>query len=417
MSRPTLIRGATLIDGTGASPVPGSAVLIEDERISWVGPAAAVEAPPDRVEIDATGLTIMPGLIDCHDHMVHTGFDLMQRASSPLSLTMMRIADNLRVTLEAGITTVRDAGGLDVGFKMAVEQGLIPGPRLVLGLTILSRTGGIDDPKMRSGTVLDFMGLPGLPSPVRDGPEECRKGVREVIHAGADWVKCASTGGVSSPTLGPTDAALTYEELAVIADEAHMRGKPVFVHAYGGPGLVDAVAAGIDCIEHGAYLCQHPETVDRMATEGFWLVPTFMVIALHAERGTPWGQRKAQDMQADHRRTLEVAMSAGIPIAMGTDAGGYGHGHNAVELQLLVENGMTPMQAIIASTSDAARLLAMDADIGTIETGKFADLLLIDGDPLADIAILDQAEHIHLVMKSGQTYVDRLVSQPLIQSS
>jgi len=410
--RPTLLRGATLIDGSGANPLPDSAVLIEGERITWTGPAAAAVAPPGTVEIDVRGKTVMPGLIDCHDHLVHTGFDVMQRARSPLSLTMMKIADNLRVTLDAGITTVRDAGGLDIGFKMAVEDGIIPGPRLVLGLSILSRTGGIADPRMRSGNVLEFMELPGLPSPVRDGVEECRRGVREVIHAGADWVKCASTGGVSSPTLGPVDAALTYDELKVIADEAHMRDKRVFVHAYGGQGLVDAVAAGIDCVEHGAYLCRHPEALAQMASEGFWLVPTFMVIKLHSERGTPWAQRKATDMLDDHRRTLEQAMLAGIPIAMGTDAGGYGHGHNAVELALLVENGMTPMRAIVASTSDAARLLEMDADIGTVEAGKYADLLAIDGDPLADITMLDRRECIQLVMKGGQTYRNDLSTTP-----
>lgn len=413
----TLLRGATLIDGSGAEPIADSAVLIEGERIQWVGPAAAAVAPPGAVEVDLSGKTLMPGLIDCHDHMAYTGFDVMQRARSPLSLTMMRIADNLKVTLEAGITTVRDAGGLDVGFKMAVEEGVIPGPRLVLGLSILSRSGGIADPRLRSGNVLDFMELPGLPSPVRDGVEECRKGVREVIHAGADWVKCASTGGVSSPTLGPVDAALTYDELKVIADEAHMRDKRVFVHAYGGPGLVDAVAAGIDCIEHGAYLCNHPETLARMASAGFWLVPTFMVIKLHAERGTPWARQKATSMLDDHRRTLEQAMAAGIPIAMGTDAGGYGHGHNAVELALLVENGMTPMQAIVASTSDAARLLEMDADIGTVAPGKYADLLVIDGDPLRDIAILDQQERIQMVMQGGRMHVNRLTTEAILAAA
>lgn len=404
----TVLRGATLIDGSGRAPMPDSAILIEGERIRWAGPAAALDIPPDAAVLDASGTTLMPGLIDCHDHLIHTGFDLMQRAAAPLSLRMLRVAENLRITLEAGVTTLRDAGGLDVGFKLAVEQGVVPGPRLVLGLTILSRTGGIDDPRLRSGEVLDFMGLPGLPSPVRDGVEECRKGVREVIHAGADWVKCASTGGVSSPTLGPLDAALTYDELRVIAEEAHMLNKRVFVHAYGGRGLVDAVAAGIDCVEHGAYLCRHPETLARMAAEGRWLVPTFMVIALHAERGTPWGRRKANAMREDHRRTLEQAMAAGIPIAMGTDAGGYGHGHNAVELRLLVENGMTPMEAIVASTSAAARLLEMDADLGTLAPGKYADLLLIDGDPLCDIAILDQPERIQLVMQGGKIHVDRM---------
>jgi len=145
-----------------------------------------------------------------------------------------------------------------------------------------------------------------------------------------------------------------------------------------------------------------------MADQGFWLVPTFMVIKLHRDQGSPWGRLKAAAMRDDHRRTLEAAMTAGIPIAMGTDAGGYGHGHNAVELQLLVENGMTPMQAIVASTSDAARLLEMESDIGTLAPGRYADLLAVDGDPLADIAILDQPERIQLVMKGGHTYVDRL---------
>jgi imidazolonepropionase-like amidohydrolase len=209
-------------------------------------------------------------------------------------------------------------------------------------------------------------------------------------------------------TLGPQDVALSYDELKVIVEEARARGKRTFVHAYGGPGLVDAVAAGIDCVEHGAYLCRHPETLARMAEAGTWLVPTFMVIALHRERGTPWGRRKAAEMQDDHRRTLEQAMRAGIPIAMGTDAGGYGHGHNAVELQHLVANGMTPMQAIVASTSDAARLLEMERDLGTLEAGKLADLLVVDGDPLRDIAILDRQDKIALVMQGGRVHVDRL---------
>ena len=195
----------------------------------------------------------MPGLIDCHDHEAHTGFDLMERASAPLSLTMMRIANNMKITLEAGITTLRDMGGLDIGFKMAVEQGLIPGPRLLVALTILSRTGGIDDPRLRSGVDLSWRQLPGLPSPVVDGVEECRKRVREVLHAGADVIKCASTGGVSSQTLTATVPTLTLEELTVIVEEAHMVGKRTTVHAYGGPGLENAVRAGIDSVEHGSY--------------------------------------------------------------------------------------------------------------------------------------------------------------------
>ena len=403
----TLIRNGALIDGTGGEPVPNAALLIDGERIVEAGPDAAVAVPPGATVIDAAGRTIMPGLIDCHDHMSYTTFDLNERAAIPLSLHMMQIADNLRVTLEAGVTTLRDAGGLDVGFKMAVESGIIPGPRLMLGLVILSRTGGIDDPRLRSGVDLSWRVLPGLPSAVVDGVEECRKRVREVLHAGADVVKCASTGGVSSRTLTALDQTLNLAELQTIVEEARMLNKKTFVHAYGGPGLENAVLAGIDSIEHGAYLGRLPESIRRMVDGGTYLVPTFMIIALHRERGSALARRKAAEMGDDHRRTLELAMAAGIPIAMGTDAGGYGHGQNAMELRLLVEAGMTPMEAILASTKVASGCLGLEADLGTLEPGKYADLLLVDGDPLRDIGVLERADAISLVMKGGAVAIDR----------
>ncbi len=365
-----LLKGATLIDGSGSAPRSDMALLIEDGRISAVGASAELVAPPDAQVIDATGKVVMPGLIDSHDHEAHTGFDLMERASAPLSLTMMRIANNMKITLEAGITTVRDMGGLDIGFKMAVEQGLIPGPRLLVALTILSRTGGIDDPRLRSGVDLSWRQLPGLPSPVVDGVEECRKRVREVLHAGADVIKCASTGGVSSQTLTATVPTLTLEELTVIVEEAHMVGKRTTVHAYGGPGLENAVKAGIDSVEHGSFLCRLPETIARMADQGTFFVPTFMVLALHRERGSPFTRQKATELIDDHRRSLEMAMQAGIPVAMGTDAGGYGYGHNARELRLLTEAGMTPMQAIVAGHQNRGRMSRAGIRCGNPGTGQ-----------------------------------------------
>lgn len=405
-----LLHNGTLIDGTGAEPVADAAVLIEDERITSAGVAAAVMAdvPPETTWIDLGGRAIVPGLIDCHDHLAHTERDLMAHAASPLSLKMMQIADNLRITLEAGITTMRDAGGLDVGFKMAVEQGLIPGPRLMLGLTIISRTGGIDDPRLRSGIDLDWRFLPGLPSPVADGVEEVRKRVREVLHAGADVVKCASTGGVSSRTLTALDECLTLPELQVIVDEARMLNKKTFVHAYGGPGLENAVIAGIDSIEHGAYLCRSPESIRRMADQGTFLVPTFMVLALHREKGSPWARFKATELREEHRRSLHLAMAAGIPVAMGTDAGFYGHGQNAMELRLMTEEGMSPMEALVASTKTAAECLGLEREIGTVESGKLADILVVDGDPLKQIGLFEQRDSLSMVIKGGTIYVNRL---------
>ncbi|HVB64614.1 MAG TPA: amidohydrolase family protein [Nitrolancea sp.] len=404
---PILLKGGLLIDGTGAAPIADGAVLIDGERVLDVGPARAITPPPGTAVIDVTGKTIMPGLIDAHDHMCHTGFDRAARLASPLSLTMMKVADNLRVTLEAGITTVRDAGGLDLGFKLAVEQGLIPGPRLVLGVSIISRTGGIGDPRLPNGA--DLSGdLPGLPWPVADGVDECRRKVREVVHAGADQVKLASTGGVNSQTLTAIDVAYTYEEVAAIADEARLQGKRSFVHAYGGLGLDYAIRAGIDSIEHGAYLCRTPEWLDQMAERGTYLCPTFMVIELHRTKGSPFARFKAAEMQEDHARTLQMALERGVPIAMGTDAGGYGHGHNAVELQLLVAAGMTSMQAIVASTKTAAECSGLGQDVGTLTPGKYADLLVVDGNPLDDVSILDQQTRLAMVMKGGKAYVDRL---------
>ena len=236
--------------------------------------------------------------------------------------------------------------------------------------------------------------------------------MREILHAGADVIKCASTGGVSSQTLTALVPTLTLEELQVVVDEAHTFGKRTAVHAYGGRGLENAVLAGIDSVEHGAYLCRLPETVKRMAAQNTYLVPTFMVLALHREKGSPFARQKATELVDEHRRSLEMAMEAGIPIAMGTDAGAYGHGHNAVELRLMTEAGMTPMQAIVASTKTAAACLGLESELGTLEPGKFADLLVIDGDPLCDIGILDRKEHIALVMKNGTVCVDRLRHAP-----
>lgn len=402
-----LLKNATLIDGSGADPRPDTALLIEGDRIAAVGADANLAAAPGTRTIDLAGKVVMPGLIDCHDHLAHTGFDLMERAAAPLSLTMMRIANNMKVTLEAGITTVRDLGGLDIGFKMAVEQGLLPGPRLLLALTIISRTGGIDDPRLRSGVDLSWKNLPGLPSAVCDGVEECRKRVREVLHAGADVIKCASTGGVSSQTLTAAVPTLTLDELRVIVSEAHMVGKRTTVHAYGGPGLEHAVMAGIDSVEHGSFLCRLPETIARMADQGTFYVPTFMVLALHRERGSPFARQKASELAEEHRRSFAMAMEAGIPIAMGTDAGAYGYGRNAWELELMTEAGMSPMQAIVASTKSAAECLGVESDLGTLEPGKYADLLVIDGNPLEEIGILQQRERIELVVKGGHIVVDR----------
>jgi imidazolonepropionase-like amidohydrolase len=407
---PTVLRGGTLLDGTGAASRPNPGLLIDGERIAEIGDGRTLVAPPDAVLLDCSGKTIMPGLIDCHDHLVHTNRDLNERSTRPLSLTMMLVAESLRVTVEGGCTTVRDAAGLDLGFKLAVEQGLIVGPRLLLSLSILSRTGGLDDPHTRSGVDLSWRNLPGLPSPVVDGIDECRKRVRELLHAGADVIKCAATGGVSSQTLKATSPLLTLPELQTIVDEAALMEKKVMCHAHGGPALKAAIDAGVHSIDHGLLLGRTPEWLDQMAAQGTFYVPTLSVLNLHRVHGTPWGKQKANEMYDDAARTLEAAYKAGVQVAMGSDAGAYGHGHNGAELRHLVDAGLTPMQAIVAATKTAAACVEMAPDIGTLEVGKYADLLVVDGDPLADVSVLDGGDHLALVMKGGTTHVNRLVA-------
>jgi imidazolonepropionase-like amidohydrolase len=314
----------------------------------------------------------------------------------------------LRVTVEGGFTTVRDAAGLDLGFKMAIEQRLVVGPRLLISLSILSRTGGLDDPHTRSGVDLSWRNLPGLPSPVVDGVDECRKRVRELLHAGADVIKCAATGGVSSQTLKATSQLLSLAELQTIVEEAGFMEKKVMCHAHGGPGLKAAIDAGVHSIDHGLLLGRTPEWLEQMAAQGTFYVPTLRVLNLHRIQGTPWGMQKANELYDDAARTLEAAMKAGVRIAMGSDAGAFGHGRNGAEVGHLVEAGLTPMQAIVAGTKTAAECLDMEHDLGTLEAGKYADVIVVDGDPLTDVTLLDGGAHLSLVMKGGTAHVDRL---------
>jgi imidazolonepropionase-like amidohydrolase len=402
-----------LLDGTGAAPRENPGLLIEGERIAAIGGDAIggdaeVSAPSGATTYDCTAATIMPGLIDCHDHLVHTNRDLNERSTRPLSLTMMMVAQNLRETVEGGFTTIRDAGGLDLGFKLAIEQGLAVGPRLLISLSILSRTGGLDDHHTRSGVDLGWRNLPGLPSPIVDGVEECRKRVRELLHAGADVIKCAATGGVSSQTLTATSQLLTLAELQTIVDEAAMMETTVMCHAHGGPGLKAAIDAKVASIEHGLLLGRTPDWLKQMADQGTFLVPTLRVLNLHRALGTPWGKAKANAMYDDAARTLEAATRAGVKIAMGSDAGAFGHGRNGAEVKHLVEAGFTPMQAIVAGTRTASECLRMDADIGTLEVGKYADVIVVEGDPLTDVTLLDGGAHLSLVLKGGVAHVDKI---------
>ena len=405
-----VLTGATLIDGTGAAPVPDAAVVIEDGRVTEAGPRAALAWPADAEVIDARGRTVIPGLIDAHDHLASHGYALATRwgLDEPASTAHLRTARVLADTLAMGYTTVRDAGGLDAGFKLAVEQGLIPGPRLVLGLQIISPTGGIGDRVSPSGHGCCGAYDPLLPDSVANGPDAVRDVVRRLVRAGADVIKTATTGGASSrPGHGPLDAAFSPVEMEALVTESHALGRRVMCHALGGPGLLTALEAGVDSVEHGCYLDEDPTLLNRMAVQGTFFVPTLTVYVYHRESPAPHVRERARALHAHHVARVQRALERGVPIVAGTDAGGHGHPRNALELKYLVEAGLSPMQALRAGTQWAARCLGLDREIGTLEKGRQADLVVVDGNPLDDVTVLLDPARIELVLKSGAICADR----------
>ena len=405
-----VLTGVTVIDGTGAAPVPDAAVVIDGELITAAGPRAAVTWPADAEVIDAGGRTLIPGLIDAHDHLASHGYGLATRfgLDEPASTAHLRTARVLAETLAMGYTTVRDAGGLDAGFKLAVEQGLIAGPRLVLALQIISPTGGIGDRVSPSGH--DCCGAydPLLPPCVANGPDPVRDVVRTMVRAGADVIKTATTGGASSrPGHGPLDAAFSLAEMEALVTESHALGRRVMCHALGGPGLRTALAAGVDSIEHGCYLDEDAILLGQMAVQGTFFVPTLTVYVYHRESPAAHVRERAIALHAHHVASVRRALELGVPIAAGTDAGGHGHPKNALELKYLVEAGLTPMQALRAATQWAAACLGLEREVGTIEKGRLADLVLVVGNPLDDVTLLLDPARIELVLKGGAICADR----------
>jgi len=410
-----VLKGGTLIDGTGAGPVAGAAVVVNDQRIEAVTTRAGGDWPSDAEIIDVSGMTILPGLIDCHDHLAMHGYDLARRwgIDEPQSTRALRTAKVLQDTLAAGYTAVRDAAGLDTGFKRAIDEGLITGPRLVVSLCIVSPIGGIGDRVSPSGFSCCVPNDPLLPDGVVNSLADVRPVVRRIVRAGADVIKCATTGGASSrPGHGPLDGAFNLDEMQALTEEAHALDRRVMCHALGGRGLRSAIEAGVDSIEHGCYLDEEPELLDMMAQRAIFFVPTFAVYEYHRKSALPHVRERAHHLQEHHVTSLRRAFAAGVKIAAGTDAGGHGHPSNAMEIECLVKAGLTPLQALRAATGWAAECLGLERDIGTVEKGKLADLVVVAGDPLSDVSVLQDPERIALVLKGGEIAANRLAKTP-----
>jgi imidazolonepropionase-like amidohydrolase len=391
----TLFQGGRVFDGTPAPPTDAD-VVIEDDRIVEVGPGL----DGDR-RVDCSGHTVLPGLFAAHTHVIFSSLDWVEELVTPFSFKFYDAMRNLAATLATGITTVRDAAGADAGVKKAVDEGVIAGPRMQISVNMLSQTGGHADGWLRSGVDLDLE-WPGNPSGRVDGPDAVRRKVREMIRAGADVIKVATSGGVLSPTDDPRHPHFRPDELEEMVAEATAAGIYVMAHAQGAEGIKNAVRAGIRSIEHGIYL--DDEGIELMVQRGTWLVPTLVaplgvLDAVDAGASIPASSvEKAKAVIEVHQQAVGRAIDAGVKVAMGTDSGVAPHGANLRELGLLVRCGMSPQQALVATTSSAAELMGLGEELGTLEPGKRADLVLLDGDAL-EVATL--RERVRQVWKDG----------------
>ena len=394
----TVYAGARILDGTGADPAEAD-LAVEDGRIVEIGPGLDADE-----QVDLAGKSVLPGLFDCHTHVVVSTIDQTRNLQTPFGYRYYQAMKNLEATLRIGITTVRDAGGADLGIKQAVEDGLIRGPRMQISLSMLSQTGGHGDPWTASGAAVPFFPRhPGVPETIVNGSDEMRAKVRELVRMGADVIKVAVSGGVLSPRDKPTHAHFRLEELKVLVEEATAAGIWVMAHAQAAPGIKNAIRAGIRSIDHGIYL--DDEAIEMMLARGTWLVPTLVAprgVIDAAEAGAAIAEQsvaKAREVVETHRASFAKAVAAGVKVAMGTDSGVTPHGRNLREVALMVEGGMSPMQALVATTRSAAELMGLEGQLGTLEPGKRADLVVVDGDPL-DVATLDK--RIEAVYQDGE---------------
>ena len=397
---PLWLTGARLIDGTGAAPREGASVLVRDGRIERVGGAA--DAPPgDSLRIDLEGRTLMPGLVDAHAH-VFVKLPAPDEGAEPLlpGTEAHVVAAHLAEALRRGVTTVRDVGSFGsvvVEARQAMRLGAFRGPRLLTCGRIVSATSP-------GGRFFDGMYREA------DGPDDVRRAVREQLRHGADFVKVMTTGARSVELEDPDPAQMTPDEIATLAEEAHRLGYRVAAHAEGLAGTELAVEAGIDTIEHGMYLNQRPDLLARMAEQGQVLVPTlscFYGVAGRDEDGehpartwSPLLVELAEHNLEQADRTLTEARAAGVRIALGHDWKPFYD--SARELERLVHHGMPAMDALVAATATGAAALGLGDELGTIAPRRIADLLVVDGDPLADPGLLRRRERVWLVIQLGE---------------
>jgi len=393
----TVIHAGHLLNVRSGATLSSQTIVIQGDKVVSVG--ADAQAPAGATVIDLPNATVLPGLIDAHTHLTMTPNFGPSRLMISIPREALYGARNARVTLEAGFTTVRNVGAsgfTDVALRDAINAGDVPGPRMLVSGPMLSITGGHCD-----NNLLPFE-YHATNEGVADGIEAVQHKTREIIKYGADLIKVCATGGVLSHGDNPQASQYTLEEMKAIVADAHRLGRKVAAHAHGAQGILWATEAGVDSIEHGSYI--DDAAIAEMKKHGTYLVPTLYLgdwFLENAEKiGTPPELiAKAREVTPAARKNVARAFAAGVKVGFGTDAAVYPHGLNAHEFAVMVKLGLTPLQAIQSATINDADLLGWPDKVGTIEPGKWADIIAVDGDPLADVTTL---ERVKFVMKGGE---------------
>jgi imidazolonepropionase-like amidohydrolase len=397
----TIFRNGNVIVGTGELIEKGT-VATNGDMVTFVGPTKKIKPSKKDKVFDISRKTILPGLIDAHVHFCLDGspdpMTSISKDSTP-GLTL-KAAHHAQQTLEAGVTTVRDMGGrdyIDLAIRDGIESGLLQGPRMICSGKLICMTGGHGWQFGREASGIDGV----------------REAVREQLKMGVNFIKLIATGGVMTKGVDPGATQLTLEELMAGVEEARKAGRRTATHAQGTEGIKNSLWAGINSIEHGFFL--DDEAIELMLEKNAYLVPTlnapYQIIRGGVKGGVPrYAVEKSKAVMKSHFQSVRRAYKSKIPIAMGTDAGTpfNCHGENPKEMELLVKAGMTPMEAIVATTKIASEVLGLEKKVGTLEKGKLADLVVVDGDPLRDIRLLQEKDNILAIMKEGCFYKNQL---------
>jgi len=404
----TVLSNAFLIDCTGKEPAEGAAVVVEGERIKDVIRSGRVGGLRGRVEtLDLKGRTPMAGLTDAHVHVCAVeGNTAEQHRHNPPSLVMAKALRRIEQALMQGYTTVRDAGGADYGLREAVSSGLFPGPRLLVSGRVLSQTGGHGDKRRRSEWIAPVECCVGMIGVIADGPDEVRKAAREQLRHDVDQIKIMASGGAMSPSDELDTTQYTVDEMRAAVEEARAVGKYVLAHAYSPSAVRNAVQAGVRSIEHGNLM---DEAVAReLKKAGGFLVPTMVTYEAIWREGKSYGVSEHQLQKINMAREKSVdglrhAYRAGCKIGSGSDLLGDMQAQRTVEFELKAQV-MKPMEVLLSATRVNAELFRMEKEIGSVEPGKYADLIVVKGNPLRDLRIFQNPANLHLIMKAGEIY-------------